>query len=100
MYTNNLAKHGSYGFFTPAGHNAKDHASWLPGATIAHNVFAGAATTKYYPATNLFPTVAEFNAQFVDPANHDYALVEGSPYWSAGQGGTRLGADHSTLPRR
>ena len=68
VYTNNLAKHGTYGFFTPAGPSAEDYAFWLPGATIAHNVFAGAVTTKYYPATNLFPTVAEFTAQFVDPA--------------------------------
>jgi hypothetical protein len=92
------SSNSSYGFFTPAGHSGKDHASWLPGATIAYNVFAGAATTKYYPATNLFPTVAVFTAQFVDPANSDYVLVEGSPYWTAGVGGKRLGADHSALP--
>jgi hypothetical protein len=86
------SSNSSYGFFTPAGHSGKDH------ATIAYNVFAGAATTKYYPATNLFPTVAVFTAQFVDPANSDYVLVEGSPYWTAGVGGKRLGADHSALP--
>jgi|SRR5687768_10845661 len=52
------------------------------------------------PGHDLFPTVADFLAQFVDAANHDYTLVEGSPYWTAGQGGTRLGADQSALPRR
>ena len=56
-YTNNLARHNSYGINTPAGTAARGYATWLPDAAITNNVLAGAVTTKYYPPSNHFPTV-------------------------------------------
>ncbi len=99
-YTNNLARHYSYGINTPAGASAREYATWLPDAAIANNVLAGAVTTKYYPPTNYFPTVVEFEAQFVSPSTHDYSLVNGSTFSTMGFGGTVLGVNHALLPPR
>jgi hypothetical protein len=99
-YTNNLSKHGQYGIMTPSGASALSHATWLPASVIQYNVLAGATTTKYYPATNRFPTVAEFNAQFVDPATQDYTVIGGSWFGTASADGGCLGVNIGLLPPR
>jgi hypothetical protein len=44
-----------------------------------------------YPADNQFPTIAAFNASFVDPAVRDYRLVASSSYIGAGLDGEDIG---------
>jgi hypothetical protein len=97
-YTNNLSEHRSYGIMTPAGSSARSCETWLPGAVISHNVLAGAVTTKYYPPDNYFPAVADWLSQFTDPASHDWRLMPGSPFGTAGSDGGSLGVDHARLP--
>ena len=99
-YTNNLSKHGQYGIMTPSGANAASHTTWLPASVIQYNILAGATTTKHYPATNRFPTLAEFNAQFVDPATRDYTVIGGSWFGSAGADGGCVGVNMGLLPPR
>ena len=52
-------------------------AKYFPNAVFTYNVLAG-GTASLYPATNSFPTVAQWNASFVDPASGDYRLLASS----------------------
>ena len=99
-YTNNLSKHGQYGIVTPGGANAAGHTSWLPASVIQYNVLAGATTINYYPATNRFPTLAEFNAQFVNPATQDYTVISGSWFGTASADGGCVGVNMGLVPPR
>ena len=55
VYTNNLAKHNSYGFIgTGHGVGGDSIAAFLPGAIISRNVLAG-GNVGAYPAGNSFP---------------------------------------------
>jgi hypothetical protein len=51
-----------------------------------------------YPADNYFPTLAGFNASFVNALGQDYRLVPGSAYVGAGIDGKNIGCDFSILP--
>jgi hypothetical protein len=91
--TNNIAGHGNFGII------GKDHgvgndsiATFLPGAVIAKNVIAG-GKASLYPPGNLFPSLDDFRAQFVDFSAHDYHLKPRSPWQHAGTDGRDLGAD-------
>ena len=99
-YTNNLSKHGQYGIMTPSGASAAGHTTWLPASEIKYNVLAGATTTKHYPATNRFPTLAEFTAQFVNPAAQDYTVISGSWFGTASADGGCVGVQMALLPPR
>lgn len=92
VFTNNLTKHDAYGII------GDDHAAgndsigaYLPGSLVARNVLAGGSAGRY-PADNLFPPEAEFEAQFVAFASGDFRLVPGSPWRGAGTDGLDLGA--------
>jgi hypothetical protein len=65
---------------------------YLPGSVIARNVLAGGPASKY-PAGNFFPTVADWDAGFVNYAAADYHLLASSPYKNAGTDGADLGAN-------
>ena len=92
VYTNNLAKHNSYGFIgTNHGVGNDSISAFLPGSDVSRNVLAGAAVGSY-PATNSAPTVAQFEAQFVSYAGGDYRLAASSPWRGAGSDGRDLGA--------
>jgi hypothetical protein len=92
VFTNNLAKHNSYGFLgNNRGVGNDSISAFLPGSDISRNVIAGGAAAKY-PASNTFPTVAQFEAQFVSYAAGDYRLADSSPWRGAGTDGQDLGA--------
>ena len=86
-YTNNLANHNDYGV---KGESTGIGTPSLVGNTVSflwtNNVLAGGAGWTY-PVLTLFPTVAEYRAQF----KSDYTLVLGSPYRNAGTDGRDLG---------
>jgi hypothetical protein len=92
VFTNNVARHNSYGIIgTGYGVGNSSIAQFFPGSTITRNVFAG-GNASLYPAGNLFPTVADFVAQFVSYAGGDFSLVPTSSWRNAGTDGADLGA--------
>jgi PKD repeat protein len=99
VFTNNMAPHNTYGIVgSGVGFGNSALAAYFPGAIFRKNVLAG-GKASLYPPDNFFPSVATFNAQFVDLAGGDYRLVSSSPYVGAGSDGLSLGADVVTLSR-
>jgi hypothetical protein len=66
--------------------------AFFPGAVFRCNVLAG-GNTAVYPTQNAFPTVAQWNASFVNPGAGDYTLISGSPVATGACAGTVPGAD-------
>lgn len=98
VFTNNLAKHNSYGIIgTGRGMGNDAIAAFLPGAQIDRNILAGAPAARY-PAGNSFPSAAQFEAQFAAYAGGDYRLVAGSPWRAAATDGRDLGAPMDGWP--
>ncbi len=66
VFTNNMSEHRTYGIF---GDNYSTGQStinaYLPGSVIAGNVLAGGSASRY-PVGNFFPTVAVWDASFVE----------------------------------
>jgi hypothetical protein len=94
---NNLARHNLYGVKgdgTAMGHAT--FARYLPGIVFVNNVLAGGSPTQY-PAGNHFPSVPEFESQFVDLPGENFALVPGSVLTAVSVDGTPLGADLGTM---
>ena len=93
VFNNNLARHNEYGIFgSGAGVGSKAFAAYFPGGIMRRNVLAG-GNASLYPSDNFFPSVDEFNRQFVDLAGGDYRLISGSPYVARATDGTDIGAD-------
>jgi hypothetical protein len=94
VFTNNLMKHNAYGIIgNSQGYGNATINYYTSGAVVRRNVFAtDKSIASRYPADNLFPTVATFMSNFVNPVLKDYRLVPGSPYIGAGLDGTDLGA--------
>jgi hypothetical protein len=91
-YTNNLAKHNSYGFIgTGHGVGSDTISSFFPASDIESNVLAGGSPSAY-PPRNSFPETQQFEAQFVSYSGGDYRLTESSPWRGAGSDGKDLGA--------
>ena len=91
-FTNNVAKHNAYGFIgTNRGMGSDSISTYLPAATIVRNVLAGGAASRY-PGDNLFPSVAQFEAQFASYAAGDYRLAPASVWRGAATDGGDLGA--------
>jgi hypothetical protein len=99
VFTNNVGLHGKYGVFG-GGYSTGNPtlARYFPGAVFSYNVLAG-GTASLYPPTNLFPTVAELFASFVNAAAGDYRLLSSSRFAAAGSGGSVPGADFAALAR-
>lgn len=92
VFTNNVASHGAYGIIgADRGVGNDTIRAYLPGATITANVLAG-GNRDVYPAGNLFPSLEEFRAQFVDYAAHDFRPRPGSRWLRAATDGGALGA--------
>jgi hypothetical protein len=92
-FTNNLAKHNSFGIIgTDHRVGADTISTYFPASLITHNVLAG-GPASVYPPGNSFPTVAQFEAQFVAYSAQNYALVASSVWLSAGTDGLDLGAN-------
>src|SRR5262249_44841165 len=92
-YTNNMSEHRTYGIIGAAmGIGNPSITAYFPGGTVSRNVLAG-GQGSIYPATNFFPTVASWQATFVNYAAGDYRLTSTSPFKNAGTDGADLGAN-------
>jgi hypothetical protein len=91
-FTNNLIRHSAYGIMG-ADHSPGNDTirAYLPASQITANVIADGDPSRY-PAGNTFPTLAQFQAQFVSFAGGDYRLVANSAWQSAGTDGASVGA--------
>jgi len=90
-FTNNLAKHNSYGFIgTSHGVGNDSISAFFPASDISGNVLAGGSPAAYPPG-NSFPTPAQFEAQFASYSGGDYRLLAASPWRGAGLDGLDLG---------
>jgi hypothetical protein len=99
VFRDNVLRHNDYGVkgeSAPVGNGSL--AKFMPDALFDHNVLAGGPAAKY-PAGNYFPSIAEFEAQFVDIARDNFTLVPGSPFGSAATDGGALGADIAAIQR-
>jgi hypothetical protein len=96
VITSNLLRDNLYGIF---GSNSQEGSvslnTYAPGATVLRNAIAGADSR--YPAGNDFPTLAQWLADFVNPAAGDYRLVSTSLSKGAGADGKDIGVDFATL---
>jgi len=99
VFTNNVAAHGLYGIIGDNRGIGNDTIrAFLSGSIIAANVIAG-GNRSVYPPGNLFPSMDEFRAQFVDFGGHDFRLRPGSPWLTAARDGKNLGAELARLPK-
>jgi hypothetical protein len=90
-FTNNVAKHNSYGIIgTGHGVGSDTISSFFPASDIGSNVLAGGSPSAYPPG-NSFPTPGQFEAQFVSYTGGDYRLSGSSPWHGAGSDGLDLG---------
>jgi hypothetical protein len=97
VFTNNLARHQRYGIIgSNYGVGLSTINRYFPASVITRNVLAGGSASQY-PAGNLFPSVASFEAHFADYAGGDFALVPGTDWAGAGTDGVDLGADTDEL---
>jgi hypothetical protein len=96
---NNLHKHNTYGVKGEGTNSGNPTiARYMPGVVFERNVLAGGPAASY-PAGNSFPSVAEFEAQFVDVAGANFALVPRSIFRTGATNGAPLGADLTTMQR-
>jgi hypothetical protein len=97
VFTNNVTLHNAYGIM---GNNAQPGTytinMYFPGGVVQYNVLAGGIASAY-PSPNSFPTLAEWNASFVDLANNDFRIRSSSVFYTAGAGGTVPGANLGLL---
>lgn len=92
VFTNNLTTLGKYGIAgTGKGSGHSAISAYLPGSDITRNVIAGGVAGQY-PGGNSFPSVAQFQAQFVAFGAGDYRLTSASAWRGAGTDGQDLGA--------
>jgi hypothetical protein len=100
--TNNLALKNSFGIFCDqVGEGAVAGCGRAPAWVVTANAIAGISTSAY-PAGNFGPTVAAWQAEFVNYTQDgssnangaaDYHLLSTSTYHNAGTDSTDLGAD-------
>jgi hypothetical protein len=93
VYTNNLSQHHKYGIMGDGSSpGTPTIAKYFPGGVVQCNVLAG-GNASLYPTPNAFPTVAEWEAGFVNPSAGDYRVAPGSVLEKSGCNGTVPGAD-------
>jgi hypothetical protein len=97
VYTNNISLHNTYGIMGDGGRPGQYSINlFFPGSTITNNVLAGGAASAY-PTPNSFPTVAQWNASFVNASAANYQLLPSSVFYAAGAGGSVPGVNFTTL---
>ncbi len=97
VFTNNIALHGKYGVFGSGSSTGMPTITkYFPNSIFKYNVLAG-GNASLYPPTNSFPTVAQWNASFVDASSGDYRLLSSSVFYRAGQSATVPGVDISAI---
>ena len=99
-FTNNLTRHNQFGIIgESAGIGRSAITAYVSHDEVRRNVFAGGDASRY-PPDNLFPTVGQLMAEFIDPAHDDYRLRTTSSFREAGIDGSMLGANMEELVRR
>jgi hypothetical protein len=99
-FTNNLTLHNQYGIIGDSlGIGNPALAAYASGADVRRNVLAG-GNAAVYPPDNLFPSVRQFESEFVDFAAGDYRLRRDSRYRTAGTDGLPIGANVEAIRRR
>ncbi len=94
----NAAKHGSYGMGGASfAYGNGILTSYYPDHVFTANYLAGGSSSRY-PAGNLFAGV--FADQFVDAANGDFRVRDGSILRGAAPDGSDIGVDMEELGRR
>jgi hypothetical protein len=97
VYTNNISRHNAYGIMGEGGRPGQYSIDlFFPASTITNNVLAGGPAASY-PQPNSFPTVAQWDASFVNAAAADYRLLSSSVFFAAGAGGSIPGANIGTV---
>jgi hypothetical protein len=95
VYTNNIAKHGTYGIMGENGRPGQYSIDkYFPSSNITYNVLAG-GTASNYPKPNAFPTLTQWTASF--PGGDDYRILTTSVFYGAGIGGSVPGANIGTV---
>jgi hypothetical protein len=100
VYTNNVARHNTYGVIGTGHAPGMDTINaFFPNVTMSRNVFAGGDASNF-PVDNFFPSIADFQAHFVDYSGNKFSLKPGTDWERAGTDGLDLGADfdRTTLP--
>ncbi|HXW08851.1 MAG TPA: carbohydrate-binding protein [Vicinamibacterales bacterium] len=97
VFTNTVVPHNTYGIMGIGGGFGKDAlASYFPGSIFRRNGIGGGNPAQY-PADNYVLDLATFKAQFVNAAERDYRLVDGSDFKNAGTDGRDIGVDFGAL---
>lgn len=100
QFTNNLTRHNQFGVIgESAGIGRSAITAYVSHDEFRRNVLAGGDQSRY-PPDNLFPSVGELMAQFMDTAHDDYRLRTTSGFRVAGTDGSMLGANMEELGRR
>jgi regulation of enolase protein 1 (concanavalin A-like superfamily) len=93
VFTNNMALHNQYGIKGQSHATGLDTLNfYFPGWVVTGNALAG-GSASVWPAGNYFPSVAEFNASFVNAAIGDFTLLASSIFNGAAADGTDIGID-------
>jgi hypothetical protein len=97
VLTNNLFKHNTYGIRGDGRASGNDTLNtYFTSPVVRRNTFAGGNASNY-PSDNFFPSVADWQAQFVSLSGSDFHLVSSSPYRNAGTDGLDLGPDMAII---
>jgi hypothetical protein len=100
VFTNNVVPFNTYGMAgMGGGYNIDALASYFPGHVFRRNGIGGGKPAQF-PSDNFVLDLPTFTAQFVNPSAHDYRLVTGSDFKSAGTDGRDIGVDFGALATR
>jgi hypothetical protein len=95
--TNNLFRDNAYGIFGGNSQEGlKSLALYAPGAYVGGNAIGG-ATAALYPGGNLFPSLTQWSADFVNRAGGDYHLTSASASRGTALDGTDIGVAFPAL---
>jgi hypothetical protein len=95
--TNNLLRDNAYGIFGGGSQEGvKSLSLYAPGSYVAGNTIGGAAAALY-PGGNLFPSLTDWLAGFVNRAAGDYRLLSTSTSRGAALDGTDAGVAFPAL---
>jgi len=97
VFRENVAKNNSYGIIGEGlAPGLGTLSRYFDRLAFERNLLAG-ADPSVYPAENYFPSVAEFDALFVNQAAGDFTIVPVSSFAHAASDGGALGADVARL---
>jgi hypothetical protein len=98
VFRNNLLKHNEYGVKGDSVNSGLPTLTrYFPGFVFEGNVLAGGPRAQYPPG-NHFPSVEEFEAQFVDVRAGNLRVKPGSPLHGIGADLDRIGSTAASRP--